>query len=88
MAKKKQQYIVLRPISPTDGPVVYPGMKPTSDDPNPAPVLVDAGIVSGETDDEKATNLKLLIARGVLAEYVPDAPAEAPAEPNTAETKE
>ncbi len=66
-----QQYIVLKPISPPAGAIIEPAV-PTAADPAPAPVLVDAGLFSGETDDERAANIDRLIAQGVIAPMVAD----------------
>ena len=60
------QYIVLKSISPPEGAIIEPAV-PTAADPAPAPVLVDASLFSGETDDERAANIARLIAQGVIA---------------------
>ncbi len=74
------QYIVLKPISPAQGPVIEPAPEPTANDPAPQLVLIDDSVLSGETDDERAANAERLIAMGVIAVY--EAPAAAPeAEP-------
>lgn len=64
------QYIVLKPISPPEGAIIEPAV-PTAADPAPAPVLVDASLFSGETDDERAANIARLIEAGVIAPAEP-----------------
>ncbi len=59
-------YIVLKPISPTEGPIIEPAVA-TVDNPTPQPVLVEEGLFSGDTDDERAANIKRLIEQGVIA---------------------
>jgi hypothetical protein len=69
-------YIVLKPISPTEGPIIEPAVA-TVDNPTPQPVLVEEGLFSGDTDDERAANIKRLIEQGVIApvdEAAPVAP--------------
>jgi hypothetical protein len=60
------QYIVLKPISPHEGPVIEPAVA-TADNPTPQPVLLDATFFSGETDDERAANIQRLVEQGVIA---------------------
>jgi hypothetical protein len=70
------QYIVLKPISPHEGPIIEPAV-PTADNPTPEPVLLDATFFSGETDEERAANIARLIEQGVIApvdEAAPVAP--------------
>jgi hypothetical protein len=70
------QYIVLKPISPHEGPIIEPAV-PTAENPAPEPVLLDAAFFSGETDDERAANIERLIEQGVIApvdEAAPVAP--------------
>lgn len=69
------QYIVLKSISPPEGAIIEPAV-PTAADPAPAPVLVDASLFSGETDDERAANIARLIAQGVIAPAEPGELAE------------
>jgi hypothetical protein len=69
-------YIVLKPISPHEGPIIEPAV-PTAENPAPEPVLLDAAFFSGETDDERAANIERLIEQGVIApvdEAAPVAP--------------
>ena len=69
-------YIVLKPISPHEGPIIEPAV-PTAENPAPEPVLLDAAFFSGETDDERAANIERLIEQGVIApvdEATPVAP--------------
>ena len=70
------QYIVLKPISPHEGPIIEPAV-PTAENPAPEPVLLDAAFFSGDTDDERAANIERLIEQGVIApvdEAAPVAP--------------
>ncbi len=67
-------YIVLKPISPTEGPIIEPAVA-TVDNPTPQPVLVEEGLFSGDTDDERAANIKRLIEQGVIAPVDEAAPA-------------
>lgn len=76
-------YIVLKPISPTEGPIIEPAVA-TVDNPTPQPVLVEEGLFSGDTDDERAANIKRLIEQGVIApvdEAAPVAPEPTNPEP-------
>lgn len=69
-------YIVLKPISPAEGPIIEPAVA-TADNPAPEPVLLDAAFFSGETDEERAANIQRLIEQGVIApvdEAAPVAP--------------
>ncbi len=66
-------YIVLKPISPTEGPIIEPAVA-TVDNPTPQPVLVEEGLFSGDTDDERAANIKRLIEQGVIAPFDEAAP--------------
>lgn len=69
-------YIVLKPISPHEGPIIEPAV-PTAENPAPEPVLLDAAFFSGDTDDERAANIERLIEQGVIApvdEAAPVAP--------------
>lgn len=70
------QYIVLKPLSPAQGPVIEPAPAPTASEPTPALVLIDETFLSGETDEERAASAERLIAMGVIAVY--DAPAPTP----------
>lgn len=67
-------YIVLKPISPAEGPIIEPAVA-TADNPAPEPVLLDAAFFSGETDEERAANIKRLIEQGVIAPVDEAAPA-------------
>jgi len=67
------QYIVLKPISPHEGPIIEPAV-PTAENPAPEPVLLDAAFFSGETDDERAANIERLIEQGVIAPFDEAAP--------------
>jgi len=60
------QYIVLKPISPHEGPIIAPAT-PTADNPAPAPILVDESLFSGDTTEERVANIARLIAAGVIA---------------------
>ena len=76
-------YIVLKPISPHEGPIIEPAV-PTAENPAPEPVLLDAAFFSGETDDERAANIERLIEQGVIApvdEAAPVAPEVANPDP-------
>ena len=73
-------YIVLKPISPHEGPIIEPAVA-TADNPTPQPVLLDAAFFSGETDEERAANIARLIAQGVIAPVEEAAPAPEPATP-------
>ena len=76
-------YIVLKPISPAEGPIIEPAVA-TVDNPTPQPVLVEEGLFSGDTDDERAANIKRLIEQGVIApvdEAAPVAPEPTNPEP-------
>lgn len=66
-------YIVLKPISPHEGPIIEPAV-PTAENPAPEPVLLDAAFFSGETDDERAANIERLIEQGVIAPFDEAAP--------------
>ena len=66
-------YIVLKPISPAEGPIIEPAVA-TADNPAPEPVLLDAAFFSGETDDERAANIARLIEQGVIAPFDEAAP--------------
>ena len=70
-------YIVLKPISPHEGPIIEPAVA-TADNPAPEPVLIDAAFFSGETDEERAANIERLIEQGVIAPF-DEAPAPAAA---------
>lgn len=59
-------YIVLKPISPAEGPIIEPAVA-TAENPAPEPVLLDAAFFSGDTDDERAANIERLIEQGVIA---------------------
>ncbi len=61
------QYVVLKSISPHEGPIIEPAPAPTAENPEPQPVLLDAAFFSGETDEERAANIERLIAQGVIA---------------------
>lgn len=67
-------YIVLKPISPAEGPIIEPAPAPTADNPEPEPVLLDATFFSGETDEERAANIERLIEQGVIAPFDEAAP--------------
>ena len=67
------QYIVLKPISPHEGPIIEPAV-PTAENPAPEPVLLDAAFFSGDTDDERAANIERLIEQGVIAPFDEAAP--------------
>ena len=67
------QYIVLKPISPHEGPIIEPAVA-TADNPAPEPVLLDAAFFSGDTDDERAANIERLIEQGVIAPFDEAAP--------------
>lgn len=74
------QYIVLKPISPHEGPIIEPAV-PTAENPAPEPVLLDAAFFSGETDEERAANIERLIEQGVIAPFeVPALDLVAPVE--------
>ena len=76
-------YIVLKPISPAEGPIIEPAVA-TADNPAPEPVLLDAAFFSGETDEERAANIQRLIEQGVIApvdEAAPVAPDVANPDP-------
>ena len=75
-------YIVLKPISPAEGPIIEPAVA-TADNPTPEPVLLDATFFSGETDEERAANIQRLIEQGVIAPVDEAAPA-APVAPDVA----
>ena len=66
-------YIVLKPISPHEGPIIEPAV-PTAENPAPEPVLLDAAFFSGDTDDERAANIERLIEQGVIAPFDEAAP--------------
>ena len=66
-------YIVLKPISPAEGPIIEPAVA-TADNPAPEPVLLDAAFFSGETDEERAANIQRLIEQGVIAPFDEAAP--------------
>jgi hypothetical protein len=73
-------YIVLKPISPPEGAIIEPAVA-TADNPTPEPVLVEEGLFSGDTDDERAANIKRLIEQGVIAPFeVPALDLVAPVE--------
>lgn len=72
------QYIVLKPLSPNQGPVIEPAPAPTASEPAPALVLIDDTFFSGATDDERAANAQILISQGVIALYEEPAPAPEP----------
>ena len=74
-------YIVLKPISPHEGPVIEPAVA-TADNPEPEPVLLDAAFFSGETDEERAANIERLIEQGVIAPVEEAAPAPDVANPD------
>jgi hypothetical protein len=80
------QYIVLKPISPPSGPIIFPA-EPTAVEPSPVPVLVEETLFSGETDDERAVNIARLIAQGVIAP-LPDPTPEPPAVPRRSRTSQ
>ena len=67
------RYIVLKPISPPEGAIIEPAVA-TADNPTPEPVLVEEGLFSGDTDDERAANIKRLIEQGVIAPFDEAAP--------------
>ncbi len=74
------RYIVLKPISPPEGAIIEPAVA-TADNPTPEPVLVEEGLFSGDTDDERAANIKRLIEQGVIAPFeVPALDLVAPVE--------
>ena len=66
-------YIVLKPISPHEGPIIEPAVA-TADNHEPQPVLLDAAFFSGETDEERAANIERLIEQGVIAPFDEAAP--------------
>lgn len=66
-------YIVLKPISPAEGPIIEPAVA-TTDNPEPQPVLLDAAFFSGDTDEERAANIQRLIEQGVIAPFDEAAP--------------
>ena len=73
-------YIALKPISPPEGAIIEPAV-PTAENPTPEPVLVEEGLFSGDTDDERAANIKRLIEQGVIAPFeVPALDLVAPVE--------
>ena len=74
------QYIVLKPISPHEGPIIAPAT-PTADNPEPQPVIVDEELFSGDTTEERVANIARLIAAGVIAPYEELAPAPEPIAP-------
>lgn len=76
-------YIVLKSISPHEGPIIEPAPAPTTDNPEPQPVLLDAAFFSGDTDEERAANIQRLIEQGVIAPVDEAAPA-APVAPDVA----
>jgi hypothetical protein len=63
------QYIVLKPISPAEGPIIKPAPAATPEHPEPAPVLIDAAAFSGDTDEERQGSIARLIEQGVIAVY-------------------
>ena len=67
-------YIVLKSISPHEGPIIEPAPAPTTDNPEPQPVLLDAAFFSGDTDEERAANIQRLIEQGVIAPFDEAAP--------------
>lgn len=69
------QYVVLQPISPPSGPIIHPAPEPRPGEDAPPPVLIDATLISGETDEERAANTARLIARGVIAALPEPVPA-------------
>jgi len=71
------QYIVLKPISPPSGPIIYPA-EPTAAAPEPTPVLVEEALFSGETTEDRAANIARLIAQGVIAPLPEPTPEPAP----------
>lgn len=74
------RYIVLKPISPPEGAIIEPAVA-TADNPTPEPVLVEEGLFSGDTDDERAANIKRLIEQGVITPFeVPALDLVAPVE--------
>jgi hypothetical protein len=75
------RYIVLKPISPPEGAIIEPAVA-TADNPTPEPVLVEEGLFSGDTDDERVANIARLIAAGVIAPY--EAAPAAPVAPDVA----
>jgi hypothetical protein len=80
------QFIVLKPISPQQGPIIFPA-EPTAAVPEPAPVLVDDTLFSGETDEERAANIARLIEQGVIASLPDPTPEpEPPAVPRRSRT--
>lgn len=70
-------YIVLKPISPHEGPIIEPAVA-TADNPEPAPVLVEDSFFSGDTDEERVGNIARLIAAGVITPYEAPASVEPP----------
>ncbi len=64
------QYVVLKPISPPEGAIIEPAQ------PDTEPVLVDAALFSGDTEDERAANIERLIEAGVIAPFEAPAPAD------------
>ena len=75
-------YIVLKSISPHEGPIIEPAPAPTTDNPEPQPVLLDAAFFSGDTDEERAANIQRLIEQGVIAPVEEAAPAPDVANPD------
>lgn len=82
-------YIVLKPISPTSGPIIHPA-EPTAAEPAPAPVLVEENLFSGETAEERAANIARLIELGVITplQDPPTTEPEPPAVPRRSRTVE
>jgi hypothetical protein len=84
-------YIVLKPISPQEGPIIEPAPPARPGEPENPPVLVDDALFSGETADERAASIARLIELGVIApvpEPEPEPQPEPPAIPRRARTQE
>lgn len=61
------RYVLLQPLSPEQGPIIFPAPAPAEGEPAPDPVLVDDALISAEA-------APLLLAAGVIAPYEPEQP--------------
>lgn len=72
------RYVLLQPLSPDQGPVIFPAAPAAEGEPPAPPVLVDEALISAEA-------APVLLSAGVIAVYEPPAPADpeaAPADPD------
>lgn len=68
------RYVLLQPLSPDQGPVLFPAAPAAEGEPPAPPVLVDEAVISAEA-------APILLAAGVIAPYAEAAPpAEAEAD--------